>query len=430
MNTNPQKLSPDDVHYLSFEGGGGKGAAYLGALTALAHPDIGLLQHEAATDDYHLRRWTDADEFGIRGVAGASVGAITAALLASGWGVRALYENVVSDRTALAGFFDAAEPTHRKVPVALDAGRESPPRRGESSQPANCLVENRGEFVRRLGTRSAGAAVDAPLGKLVGRLTPNPAVRQFFTDPMRHLQNLWVDYGLFSGCSGRSFLETSVRNGRFVDRGDDPRAARSEGGEQDVTFSEHRRRSGIDLVLTGTNLRTGRAAYLSARHGLGGMTVADGVRISMGLPFVFKPVRISQEADPRYAGLWVDGGVLNNNPIHAFDHADGAFNEAVLGLRLEVDGNNEITSLVSYVKALGKTYLDASETREIRTEREGRQTVSLPIPDGTLGLFEFAPSEESVRTAGVASANAVFDYFEVDGDPESSLEAVVGLRAS
>lgn len=84
MNTNPQQLSPDDVHYLSFEGGGGKGAAYLGALAALAHPEIGLLQHEAATDDYHLRRWTSADEFGIRGVAGASVGAITAALLASG----------------------------------------------------------------------------------------------------------------------------------------------------------------------------------------------------------------------------------------------------------------------------------------------------------------------------------------------------------
>jgi NTE family protein len=274
------------------------------------------------------------------------------------------------------------------------------------------------------------AAVDAPLGKLAGLLTPNPAVRQFFTHPIGHLQNLRVDYGLFSGCPGQAFLETSVRNGRFVHREDDPHAARSEAGGQDVTFSEHRRRSGIDLVLTGTNLRTGRAAYLSDQHGLGRMTVADGVRISMGLPLVFKPVRISREADSRYAGLWVDGGVLNNNPIHAFDHSDGAFNEAVLGMRLEEDGNNEITNLVSYVKAIGKTYLDASETREIRTEQEAHQTVSLPIPDGTLGLLEFTPSEENVRKASVASANAVFDYFEVDGDPESSLARVVGLRAS
>jgi NTE family protein len=427
MNTKPQKLPPDRVHYLSFEGGGGKGAAYLGALAALAHPEIGLLQHETATDDYHLRRWTDADEFGIRGVAGASVGAVTAALLASGWGVRALYEDVVSDRTALASFFDAAETTHRKVPVALRAGEESSPQASGSSHSASCLVESRGEFGRRLDTHPVWAMVDVPLGKLAALLTPNPAVRQFFTDPIGHLQNLRVDYGLFSGCPGQSFLEASVRNGRFVRRESDSREGRSDAGKQNVTFSEHRRRSGIDLVLTGTNLRTGRGAYLSDRHGLGRMTVADGVRISMGLPLVFKPVRVSHE-EPRYDGLWVDGGVLNNNPIHAFDHGDGTFNDAVLGLRLEVDRDNEITDLLSYVKAIGKTYLDASETREIRTEREERRTVSLPIPDGTLGLLEFAPTEEDVRNAGVTSANAVFDYFEVDGSPESSLAEVVGLR--
>jgi hypothetical protein len=46
MNTRPQQLSATDVHYLSFEGGGGKGAAYLGALAALAHPAIGLLEDE------------------------------------------------------------------------------------------------------------------------------------------------------------------------------------------------------------------------------------------------------------------------------------------------------------------------------------------------------------------------------------------------
>ena len=429
MNPTRQTLPPDDVHYLSFEGGGGKGAAYLGALAALAHPDIGLLQHEAATDDYHLRRWTDADGFGIKGVAGASVGAITATLLASGWGIRALSEDVVADRTALAGFFDPAEPTHRTLPVALRADEESSPRAGEASQPGGCLVECRSDPVSWLDTDRVSEAVGGPLGALAARLTPNPAVRQFFTAPLGHLQNLWLDYGLFSGCAGQSFLATSVRDGRFIARRGDLHATRSDVGASDVTFREHRRRSGIDLVLTGTNLRTGRGAYLSARHGLGEMTVADGVRISMGLPLLFKPVRVSPDTNPRYAGLWVDGGVVNNNPIHAFDHDDGTVNDAVLGLRLEIDRDNEITDLVSYVKALGKTYLGASETREIRTEREERRTVSLPIPDGTLGLFEFTPTPEHVWTASVASANAVYDYFGVDGDPAASLETVVGLRA-
>jgi NTE family protein len=151
----------------------------------------------------------------------------------------------------------------------------------------------------------------------------------------------------------------------------------------------------------------------------------------MGLPLLFKPVRVYQGVpDPRYEGLWVDGGVLNNNPIHAFDdESDGRFNEAVLGLRLEEDTGNEITNLWSYVGAIGKTYLEASETREIRSQREERQTVTLPIPENTLGLREFAPSDESVWKASFAAARAVYEYFDVDADPGSALSDVVGIRA-
>ena len=426
MNTKPQTLSPKNVRYLSFEGGGGKGAAYLGALAAFAHPEVGLLRYDATTDDYYLRRWTSADEPGIKGVAGASVGAITASLLASGWGVRALYEDVVSDRTALAGFFDAAETTHRSVPVALRPERESSPRAATTT---SCLDrETRPAFVKTPGTQSVRTAVE----RVVAFLSRNPAVRQFFRHPTGHLRNLRLDYGLFSGCAGQSFLETSVEQGRFVAReATDDADGATESSDREITFREHRERTGLELVLTGTNLRTGRGEYLSDRHGLGQMKVADGVRISMGLPLLFKPVRVSRGApDRRYEGLWVDGGVLNNNPIHAFDHgSDGTLNEAVLGLRLEEDTDNEITNLLTYIAAVGKTYLGASETREIRTQREERRSISLPIPEDTLGLFEFTPSDGSVWKASVEAANAVYDYFGIDASPESALSEVVGLRA-
>jgi NTE family protein len=206
MNTKPQKLSPETVRYLSFEGGGGKGPTYLGALAAFAHPEIGLLRHDAATDDYHLRRWTGPDEPGISGVSGASVGAITASLLASGWGVNALYADVVSNRAALGSFFDPTEATRRNSP--------------------------------------AEATVGGSLARVVEVLSRNPAVRQFFEHPTGHLQDLWVDYGLFAGRAGQSFVETSIRNGEFVARetvSGSEHAAESEG---EMTFHEHRERSG------------------------------------------------------------------------------------------------------------------------------------------------------------------------------------------
>jgi hypothetical protein len=59
-------------------------------------------------------------------------------------------------------------------------------------------------------------------------------------------------------------------------------------------------------------------------------------------------------------------------------------------------------------------------------EGERRRT---KCPEDTLGLLEFAPSDESVWKASFAAANAVYDYFEIDASPESALSEVVGLRA-
>ena len=67
------------------------------------------------------------------------------------------------------------------------------------------------------------------------------------------------------------------------------------------------------------------------------MPVADAVRISMGLPFIFKPYRIPtlmarMMGNSNLAGLWVDGGVRNNLPIRAFENEPGS-NPKTLGIR-------------------------------------------------------------------------------------------------
>lgn len=450
----PRQLTAEQVQYISFEGGGGKGAAYLGALAALAHPEIGLLVYDDETDDYHLDRRTEGAERGVDGVAGASAGAITAALLASGWGIRALYRDVIADRESLAGFFDPARTDRRQVPVAL------PPRLSESRTErfvrSSCLVERDDSLARlddrgRLGRayrllsdslwsarRGASTLFRLVTGDEPPPLSSDPAARQLLRNPEVHLRDLVVDYGLFAGCTARAFLDRTVSTGRFVaaaaaDLGRASPVGTDEGSPRNLTFAEHRRLTGVELVVTGTNLRTGRAAYLSARHGPVDMAVADAVRISMGLPLVFKPVRIGSTADeagwePGYEGLWVDGGVLNNNPIHAFD-VDGETNPNVLGLRLESDPAHVPENLLEYLWALVSTYLNAAETREIRSAAEEARSVVLPVPPGTLSTLAFTPDEAAVRTAGTEAAGAVLDYFGVEARPERVLEDVLELAA-
>ena len=66
------KLTPDEVQYLAFEGGGGKGVAFLGAIRALESikiNDVGILPILPEGNNQ------------IKGITGASAGAITALFL-------------------------------------------------------------------------------------------------------------------------------------------------------------------------------------------------------------------------------------------------------------------------------------------------------------------------------------------------------------
>lgn len=59
-----------------------------------------------------------------------------------------------------------------------------------------------------------------------------------------------------------------------------------------------------------------------SQYGLvaGQQPVVEAVRASMSIPFFFRPVRLSTD---RGQVTWVDGGMLSNFPITAFDRTDG-----------------------------------------------------------------------------------------------------------
>lgn len=78
------------------------------------------------------------------------------------------------------------------------------------------------------------------------------------------------------------------------------------------------------LFITGSNLQTGKCEIFSHLH-TPNMIIADAVRISMSIPFLFYPHKMTilkdgkPIIDPNNQSFYVDGGIFNNYPIRVFD---------------------------------------------------------------------------------------------------------------
>lgn len=389
-----RKLRPNEVSYLVLEGGGGKGLVFLGALQELQNRGI-------------LAR--------LRGVGGSSAGAITALGIACGLDVAGLAA-VSSQNFNL--FFDLPM-QQRRVFVPLGgcgtaSGADLLQRQiftrmevlltgilmGSLRVPGVNFRQLSQTAVARLQAEMytqaiSGLRPDAGLGdKLASHAAPYYA------------RNLWDDLGLFPGCRAHAFL------GSVIVRG---------GGTPTMTFADHHLHFRRKLVVTGSNMETGRTELFSVDH-TPAMQVADAVRISMGLPLLFKPVRISPAAASRitdgasvagsvsrYAGLWVDGGLWNNLPITVFSR-DEAGRAGTLGIALgdTAGRRTPVRSLGEYIFAL-KSRVLGDEALANTSPSYRDQVISLDT--GDLGTTDFSPNPQVVARLQQAAQQRVQAYF-------------------
>jgi len=504
--------SPNAITRLGFEGGGGKGIVYLGAIEALQ--GLRILEPDIPPADRQLR-----------GVSGSSAGAITAFLLALGYSSQELAQTLRSPATFNA-FYDGPDP-NRLRHVNRDRFREGTsvmfgkpgPRteRRPLRRPHREFTQTEQQEFRKAvadfpfslipgvmtgaavaATATAGLAALGGGGVLpervggvdLGPYTPeSPAflaapaalagvsqllvwlVKQAPQSQLKtmaekkpflkalvdvvtasdsayesYLYNLLFDRGVFPGFRMREFLRDRLVE-KLAKQPGAPDIETLKLRADTMNFADFAQITGTDLVVTGVNLTTARPGIFSAERVLGqpgtpSFPVIDAICISSCFPMAFKPVLVTNCANVD-DGFWVDGGLLNNLPIHAFDKtADSPLNNEVLAVRLEDVGPrkpdpNDKAAVERFAKEAKDAALKAAEgfvstpaffeilgdqlgglagslffpqeEGQIRSEAERDQTVSLNTHD--LETLEFAPKIERSGPLVRDAFASIFQYF-------------------
>ena len=195
-------------------------------------------------------------------------------------------------------------------------------------------------------------------------------------------------------------------------------------GNENITFEELHQKGFKDLYITGTSLNKQRPVLFSYET-YPKMKVKDAVRISISIPLYFEPLFIdnkgsviSHPKQRQELDLMMDGGLLENFPIHIFDKK--APDVYTIGFRIDHDAqiNNDkanrtltempIDNLKQYFGAFYNIVIE-NLNRQRLTISDWERTVS--ISDGNVLPKVRKLSKEEVSILIENGRRAVQDRF-------------------
>jgi predicted acylesterase/phospholipase RssA len=381
------------------------------------------LQPASADGSRHSR----LDFNSLRGIGGASAGAITAFLLSIGYTTTELAD-LMGQQDKFLAFFDGGynDPKDANVvrltPVfagpyqsVMDSDDEKQEKRllgyAESYLGLQAKIAQWESSTARLLPSWIGDSIGS-FKSLVEQYRQVPPFDKLIARWKDFSVNINRDLGLFAGAAARDLFDKLLSE--RMPPGADGKP------QKNVPFEAHYQYFNVELLVMGTNLSTGKSQVFS-HIDTPWVPVADAVRISMGIPFVFKPIRIGKDdplvADhPEISGCWVDGGLLNNIPFREFDDRPGP-NPKTLALRLEIEPDPaDIQSLGDFMSGYLKLALGGPGESYI-TASHAFQAIVLDTTG--LSLLDFAPKRSNVRTVGDAAYKAVDTYFKSDPNSPS-----------
>ena len=448
-------INAKDIKYLSLEGGGGKGIVYIGAVKGLEQKIRGKIGLPL------FPLLTGINQRQLVGISGSSAGAITAFMLALGMDSQEIEKEVNRVLYMPMGIRGTSLPVSPFEKFFEDAN--------DSANRVVKLYEKEKEYPNFKFMRQAFEVLlftpkilENILNQVRIGLTTNVLLRRIFftSDGIKlnssssiYLNSLFFNRGLFSGLAVRDYFNNLMAG--FIARYKALQFLPPIDGYKkpgDVTFYDFFSMSGVDLVVSASNVSLHKPKYFSVYH-TPHFPVTEAIALSMNFPFLFKPVFVdfkvhnlqTDKYNEDYRGLYVDGGMLNNLPIHAFDEPSPAqifyrgtqtpflvasnlpsysrkFNKSVLGLRLEerdplprkekdeFEPNHFLIS-AKYVSDLFYTFLYAGEEGQIRSEEERNNTISLStdgisITDFASPTVNFARNEPNQGRLKIALINS------------------------
>ncbi|MDF5720579.1 MAG: patatin-like phospholipase family protein [Rhizonema sp. PD37] len=145
------------------------------------------------------------------------------------------------------------------------------------------------------------------------------------------------------------------------------------------------------------------------------LSVVKAVRMSMSIPFFFKPVTLTSSLG--VSSYIVDGAILSNFPVWLFD--DGTPNPAwpTLGYKLvdpDMDKPHDIQSPLSLFTAMFYTMMEAHDARYIEDKNFAR---SIPIPTVGVQTTQFdisARKRDELYKSGVQAAEEFFQKWNFE----------------
>ena len=251
------------------------------------------------------------------------------------------------------------------------------------------IYDESGKFkLKGIATVSVGSIVGSLLA--VGykanelyRIATNLKFEKIFDDKIGYIRdtiNFLKDWGVCPGEYIQKFLGELIAQ---------------KTGNPDYTLEQLQADKGIKLVIVSTDMCSKKTIYLYAGNPIkefSNIPIRKAVRMSLGIPFAFEPYNYND-------CVLVDGGVLDNYPLHVFD---GDFpgdpkarlnlcpaNPKVLGLKImtsdgtldyDLVNKQKFNNLFDYSYSFVDTFLTENE-RRIMTPSFWLRTIIIVTPN-------------------------------------------------
>ena len=266
---------------------------------------------------------------------------------------------------------------------------------------------------------------------------------------LRDSKRIFTDYGWFKGDFFREFIGGLIKD---------------KTGDSETTFGEldQMKKEGkpfLDIYLIGSNLSTGYSEVFSAET-TPKFRIADAARISMSIPMFFAAIRANERKD-----VYVDGGLLDNYPIQAFDNKkyvskhfvrteyyerinetqkkmpksvqrsnDFVYNQETLGFRLDSSDEvavfhdntepqvRDIDNLFDYTAALLNTLIDFQRNNHLHSD-DWQRTIYIDTLDIKATDFDLSDEKKNILLeAGRKYTLSYLEWFNNDEDKANKVK--------